>query len=168
MTRASERGMTLIEVMGAVMIVGIWFLVLSTSAIRGVVAEGNAQQLLEASLVADEALADAETQALLGLPIDLDASEYGDLDGDGVPEYLVEIELEPYDPLSEFTPASGGVGGAPFVDPRDTSSAAAGSPLAIQQLHIDVFLESELEAADEFTRPLASRTTFVIASPVAE
>lgn len=162
MTMASKRGMTLIEVMGAVAIVGIWFLVLSASAMRGVAAEGNAQRLLEASMVADEVLADAETQALLGLPLEIETDEYGDLDLDGEPEFVVEVEIEPFDPLSRLTPANSALRGAPFVDPRSGSPEAESSPLSMQQLRIHVYLEPNFAADDELTEPLASRTTFLI------
>jgi len=154
--------MTLIEVMGAVAIVGIWFLVLSSSAIRGVAAQGNTQRLLEASMVADEVLADAETQVVLGLPFELETDAYGDLDLDGEPEYAVQVETEPFDPLSQLTPANNALGGAPFVDPRNASADTTDNPLSMQQLRIDVFLETILAAEDDITEPLVSRTTFVI------
>ena len=149
--------------MGAVAIVGIVFLMLSTIAFNGIRSEGRPLRLLEASLVADEVLADAETQALLGLPIELDTEGYGDLDADGEPEYIAFVETEPYDPLPEFAPADPRLALQPFVDPREPADPqAAANPIAMQRIQIDVYLPEDVEAEDEFTAPLASRTTFVI------
>jgi len=161
--RASTAGLTLIEVMGAVAIIGIVFLFLSTSAFNGIASEGRAQRLLEASLVADEVLADAETQAVLGLPIELDTSEYGDLDFDGDPEYVAFVETETFDPLSWMEPRDTRFGTPPFLDPQaQVGRNAAPNPLVMQRLRIDVYQQVDLDADDELTVPLASRTTFVI------
>ena len=158
-----ERGFTLIEVVGAVAIVGIWFLVLSTSAFNGLSAESRVQRLLEASLIADEALADGEAQALLGLPIELDTSAYGDLDFDGEPEYAVIVTSEPFDPLTRLTAVNPQRGGAAFVDPTSAGAdPAAPSLLSMQRLRIEVYLEADIEEDDELTFPLAARTTFSI------
>jgi type II secretory pathway pseudopilin PulG len=166
MTRNSPAGtgFTLIEVVGAVAIVGIWFLVLSTSAFNGIAAESRAQRLFEASLVADEALADAEVQAMLGLQIELETSEYGDLDYDGLPEYFVTVESEPFDPLMQLVAVDPSAQAAAFVDPSESGTTTpAAALLTMQRVRIDVYLAAELEdEGDEAAFPLASRTTFAI------
>jgi prepilin-type N-terminal cleavage/methylation domain-containing protein len=164
MTRASRAGFTLIEVVGAVAIVGIWFLILSTAAFNGIAAESRSQRRLEASLIADEVLADAEAQMLLGLPVELDADQYGDLDADGIPEYVVVIESTPFDPRERLVPAGPAASGVPFVDPRAGASRgdAAADALTMERIQIDVHLEADFERDDEEVPVLASRTTWAI------
>jgi len=58
--RRAERGLTLLEVLGAVALLGILYTVLARSAIEGLRSEGESRRRLEASLLADERLAAIE------------------------------------------------------------------------------------------------------------
>jgi prepilin-type N-terminal cleavage/methylation domain-containing protein len=70
-TRVRDAGFTLLEVLAAVAILGIWFTVLATVAIQGLRAEGGNARTSRASLVADGALVDIETEIENGsFPLD--------------------------------------------------------------------------------------------------
>lgn len=165
MKRAERQsaGFTLIEVVGAVAIVGIVFLILSTATFQGIAAEATAQRLLEASLVADDALAEVEVQMLMSLPIEMDSAALGDIDGDGLAEYEVVLDVAPYDPTSGLSPAGDSLTGAALVAPRGPApGAGATGEAAMQRVRIDVFLANEYADPDEDEFPLTSRTTYVL------
>ncbi len=61
-----SRGFTLLEVLAAVAILAIWFLVIAGTAIQGVRAEGLSRRRLEAALIADRKLSEIEASALGG------------------------------------------------------------------------------------------------------
>jgi prepilin-type N-terminal cleavage/methylation domain-containing protein len=102
--RSCERGFTLIEVMAAVMLLGIVYSLLAAKSTEGIWSEGDARRRLQASLLADEVLAGVETQYALGLPPDRRGSneERG--------PFLIEIGLENYRPPT------------PPVDPAGTAA----------------------------------------------
>lgn len=165
MKRAERQsaGFTLIEVVGAVAIVGIVFLVLSTATFQGIAAEVTSHRLLEASMVADDALAEVEVQMLMSLPIEMDSAALGDLDGDGLAEYELVIDIAPYDPTAGLISAGDSPVGAAFPDPRDpTSGTNATGEATMQRIRIDVFLANETGGPDEDEFPLTSRTTYVL------
>jgi prepilin-type N-terminal cleavage/methylation domain-containing protein len=89
-TRADTRaGFTLLEVLAAVAILGIWFSVLASVAIQGQRAEGENERRIRASLIADRILMDVEL-----------AFEEGEFPDDAVDEFeeddfLVRIEALP-------------------------------------------------------------------------
>ena len=83
----SRAGFTLIEVMGAVAILGLSYILLATSAIEGLRIIGDSQRRIEASLIADQTLAEIEIAAAIGQPIDVDYDERE------VGPFLVEIEI---------------------------------------------------------------------------
>ena len=155
-SRRRAGGFTLIEVVGAVAIVGIVFLILSTATFSGIAAEGTAHRRLEASLVADDALAEVELQMLMSLPIEIDATEFGDLDGDGLTEYAVIGEMSPYDPTTEIRAGSNGA----LSGNSRTSNTT--SQTEMQRVRIDVFLANEFGEAEDGDLPLASRTAFIL------
>ena len=155
-SRSRTDGFTLIEVVGAVAIVGIVFLILSTATFRGIAAEGKAHRRLEASLVADEALAEVELQMLMSLPIEIDSTELGDLDGDGLTEYAVIGEMSPYDPTAEIRAGAND----PTSGNRRTSGST--SETEMQRVRIDVFVANEFGEAEDGDLPLASRTAFIL------
>jgi prepilin-type N-terminal cleavage/methylation domain-containing protein len=83
------RGFTLLEVLAAVAILGIWFAVLANVAIQGLRAEGVTERRIRASLIAD--------RVLTGIELGLDA---GELPGDDVEEleedeFVVAVEQLP-------------------------------------------------------------------------
>lgn len=166
MKRAERRsaGFTLIEVVGAVAIVGIVFLILSTATFQGIAAEITSHRLLEASMVADDALAEVEVQMLMSLPIEMDSAALGDIDGDGLAEYELVIDIAPYDPTSGLISAGDSPAGAAFRDPTPGTSATGEATM--QRIRIDVFLANETAGPDEDEFPLTSRTTYVLETAV--
>lgn len=60
------RGFTLLEVLAAVAILGMWFTVLAGVAIQGLRAEGENERRIRASLIADRVLADIELNLAVG------------------------------------------------------------------------------------------------------
>lgn len=66
--RNSERAFTLLEVMAAVMLLGIVYSLLATKSTEGIWTEGDARRRLEASLIADDVLSSLETEFALGTP----------------------------------------------------------------------------------------------------
>lgn len=86
--RAPRRGFTLLEVLAAVAILGIWFSVLASVAIQGQRSEGENERRLRASLLADEVLVDVE----LGFENGEFPEEPEEIERD---EFLVRIEALP-------------------------------------------------------------------------
>ncbi len=68
-------GFTLIEVLGAVAILGIWYVMLSVLAMQGMQTVGESQRRLAASLLADEALAEIELRTAQGQSIEIGNEE---------------------------------------------------------------------------------------------
>ena len=58
--RNSRLGFTLLEVLGAVAVLGIWYFVLATIATDGLLKEGQSLRKLRAGLIADRMLAELE------------------------------------------------------------------------------------------------------------
>ena len=63
-----QRGFTLLEVLAAVAILGILYVVLADVAMQGLLSEGRSRRRLEASLLADQALSDIEIEMASGGP----------------------------------------------------------------------------------------------------
>ncbi len=82
-----QAGFTLFEVLGAVAIMGISYVMLATIALQSVRAIGESQRRIEASLLADERLAEIELAAEIGQLI-----EFRDEELDEEP-FLVRIEI---------------------------------------------------------------------------
>ena len=59
-------GFTLLEVLGAVAILGISYMVLATAAIQAMQGIGQSQRRIEASLIADQTLIDVEISTETG------------------------------------------------------------------------------------------------------
>lgn len=173
--RSRAGGFTMLEVVAAVAIVGIWFTMLVTLSSNSTRAERESQEVLAASLIADEALADAEAALVTGgLPQPYDSTTastaqsaplYGD--GFGGEDYDVLVAVEPFDPLSQLSAAPGTNAPPLAVDlaglPRDAQNAAAG---ALVRVRVEVRRSDDVDAAlaDGAIEPppLASRTTFAI------
>ena len=64
--RNLRLGFTLLEVLGAVAILGIWYFVLATIATDGLLKEGQSLRKLRAGLIADRILAELEAESLGG------------------------------------------------------------------------------------------------------
>ncbi len=69
--RRPATGFTLLEVMAAVAILGVLYVVLATSAMQTLAALGESRRRLEASLLADKHLATAEEPLSLGTALEL-------------------------------------------------------------------------------------------------
>jgi prepilin-type N-terminal cleavage/methylation domain-containing protein len=86
------QGFTLLEVMAAVLVLGLLYSALATAAIRGLRSEGVSRRKVEASLIADRFLADLEAQLALG---DIPKSGVEEQDVD---IYRVGVNIQPFDP----------------------------------------------------------------------
>ena len=64
----TRSGFTLLEVLAAIAILGIWYVALATFAMQGMTAEGESQRRLHASLLADQVLAELEAEMNAGIP----------------------------------------------------------------------------------------------------
>jgi prepilin-type N-terminal cleavage/methylation domain-containing protein len=71
---------TLLEVLAAVAIMGIWYTVIATGALYGLRSEGENLRRIRASLVADEYLAEIESTMALAGPLPLREEEIEDED----------------------------------------------------------------------------------------
>lgn len=75
-TATRSAGFTLLEVLAAVAVLGLWFTVLASVGIQGLRAEGTNERRIRASLLADGLLADLEVQIADGeLPEEESESE---------------------------------------------------------------------------------------------
>ena len=105
MARASRAGFSLLEVLGAVAILGIWFTMISEISMIGLRNEGRSHRALMASLVIDEVLHGIELRMLKGQWPKIESSEQERDD------YTIRIEVEPYElelPESEGSPRNSG------------------------------------------------------------
>jgi hypothetical protein len=74
--KRTTEGFTLLEVLGAVAVLGIWFVVLASVGIQGLRAEGNNERRMRASLLADTVLSEIELSLASGeVPSDGEESE---------------------------------------------------------------------------------------------
>jgi prepilin-type N-terminal cleavage/methylation domain-containing protein len=89
---ARRRGFTLLEVMAAVLVLGLIYTVLAEAAIRGLRSEGISRRRVEASLIADRFLADLESQVELG-QVPASGQDQQDVD-----VFHVGIRVESFDP----------------------------------------------------------------------
>lgn len=85
-------GFTLLEVMAAVLVLGMLYSVLATSAIQGVRSEGESKRRLQASLIADEQLDDIETGLAEG-----DVPDIGDPQQSEDGDFTISTQVEPFD-----------------------------------------------------------------------
>lgn len=83
--RKTSRGFTLLEVLGAVAVLGIWYFVLAAWATDGLIREGQSLRKLRAGLIADRTLSELEAMSLQG----------------SVPELMDEV-VEPEDSDGEL------------------------------------------------------------------
>lgn len=93
-SRAAKNGFTLVEVMAAVLVLGLLYTVLASSAMRGLRSEGIDRRRADAEMIADRELTTIETEIASGVPLE-----------DGLAEreeepYKVSSNVEPFDVLS--------------------------------------------------------------------
>ena len=122
--RRAERGLTLLEVLAAVAILGLLYTVLARAAIQGLRSEGESKRRIEASLLIDEQLVQIETQIAAGVtpPLGLTESEAGD--------FRVATDVQP---LEFYEGLVGDLAEAPSDAPSVLGRQAVGgeSPLRI-------------------------------------
>lgn len=153
--RRDKAGFTLVEVLGAVAILGLSYMMLATSAIQGLRMIGESQRRIEASLLADETLAEIEIAIKIGQPIDVGYEEREadpfsvDIEIlDVAAEYEAEaIEGEPQDLLAFLSAEAKG----PFAPFRDANLLLG----YLREVHITVRWR---DAADELE---VTRTAYV-------
>jgi len=92
----SERGLTLLEVMAAVAILGLVYTVLARAGTQGILSEGRSRGLLEASLLADATLSEIESQLSYGFAPELGVTEQE------VDDFLVTVEVSSWEPPPEL------------------------------------------------------------------
>jgi prepilin-type N-terminal cleavage/methylation domain-containing protein len=93
-SRAAKNGFTLVEVMAAVLVLGLLYTVLASSAMRGLRSEGIDRRRADAEMIADRELTEIETALANGAPL-----EDGLLEREQEP-YKVSSDVEPFDVLS--------------------------------------------------------------------
>lgn len=120
--RRAERGLTLLEVLGAVALLGILYTVLAGSAIEGLRSEGESRRRLEASLLADERLAAIELSLDSGsVPPTGSASE----EEDG---FTVMTEVSAFEPPPAREPARSASGKPRSLAARRAAASSAEAP----------------------------------------
>jgi prepilin-type N-terminal cleavage/methylation domain-containing protein len=90
----SKGGFTLVEVMAAVLVLGLLYTVLASSAMRGLRSEGVDRRRADAEMIADRELSEIETQLANGVPLE-DGLAERDQDA-----FKVSSDVEPYDVLA--------------------------------------------------------------------
>lgn len=93
-SRAAKNGFTLVEVMAAVLVLGLLYTVLASAAMRGLRSEGIDRRRADAEMIADRELTEIETALASGAPL-----EDGLLEREQEP-YKVTSDVEPFDVLS--------------------------------------------------------------------
>jgi len=153
-SRSRQTGFTLIEVLGAVAVMGISYVLLATSAIQSLRFIGESQRRIDASLIADEELAEIELSVELGQLVDLRDEEFEQ------DPFVVRIEILD---MSELYVADAGGNSPDLIDYLATEAAG---PFAeyrnsnwllgyLREVHISVRWQ---ENADEIE---VTRTAFI-------
>lgn len=150
----NDRGFSLLEVMAAFSLLIILFIPLVHAAIDGLRSEGESRRTLEASLLADNTLAEIESGLALGLVPDVGTQE------------LLEGEFRILTAVSSFNP--------PRASAEDTAAApsgisifpASGSPdvSPLRKIEVSVswpgYGETALEGDRSGSQNRVVRTTF--------
>lgn len=151
----TERGLTLLEVLAAVAILGIVYTLLADWAIQGLLAEGEARRRLDASLVADRVLGELEAAVEAGNapPLGVEESEQ---DGFAVRVEVTAVDLvqagleaEPLETRDRRRQEAGESGS--FL-----AAGAQGAPSAMRRIHVSVTWEEGLREVE------TTRTTFAL------
>ena len=116
--RRSRRdgAFTLLEVMAAVLVLGMLYSVLATAAIQGLRSEGESKRRIEASLLADRWLSDLEIQLALGQVPEKGTQQ------EEVESYSVSTNVVPFDPTAMMEV------GQDFLKKRGVSRRASSRP----------------------------------------
>jgi len=130
----AEPGFTLLEVLAAVLVVGMTFTVLAGANIDGLRAEGLAARRLEASLLADRTLAGIEAGLGAGAAPPVGTSE-SELDG-----FRVRVEVTPYELAPEPLPGEPAQppAGAGADEPTLLAAPGSGAVTPLRRVAIQV------------------------------
>lgn len=139
----NNTGFTLLEVMGAVLIMGLLGTSLMTATLESTRRTGNARDQLTASLLADSALADVTA----GLRTDSDSSRGEERDIDG---YRVSVQVSPVDATR--------LGLGPLVERERGEAAPAAFTAAGRTPPPLLQIRVEVSVADEV---VSQRTSFL-------
>ena len=149
--RRAAAGFTLIEVMAAVLVVGLLYTVLASSYIDAVGRVGTSHRAAHAALLADQALADLEEQMAIGVmpPLERTEEEVDDL-------YTLRIDVLPFDVLAlvpeELIPETEGAAPS-LLDPDNLEQAR------LRRIDVRVVWEELGEERDVSRSTLAFDTT---------
>ena len=152
---AANAGFTLFEVLGAVAIMGISYALLATVAVQSVRSIGESQRRIQASMMADDQLAEIELAAEIGQPIELRDEEFDE------EPFLVRVEVLD---MEELYPPQGDVSQANnLIEYLAAESAGAFAELRqsnfllgyLREIHVTV---SWMEGIDE---KVVTRTAFI-------
>jgi hypothetical protein len=128
-SRQLRGGFTLLEVMGAVVVLGLVYVVLAEAAIQGLRGEGDADRRLRAGLLADAEIAQIESSLALGTaPV---PGRSVRTDGD----YEIEVSVTPFAPPGEL------LANLPELDPAAPSllhGTRPGDPGALRAVEVHV------------------------------
>lgn len=113
MVRA-RRGFTLIEVLGAVVLLGLVVTYVSRAAIQSLGFAGDAQRRLSASLLADRIVTEIEEASAAGTAPELGEKQLQEPDD---PDFQASVKVAPLDPAA--------FGIAKLLEPQDPRSGSA-------------------------------------------
>ena len=153
--RRAERALTLLEVMAAVAILGIVYTLLAKAATQGVRSEADSRNRMQASLLADETLAEIETRLAAGEALQLELTEEEDEDTG----FRVSVEVTPFDLAAEL---AGKLAGAAPEAPSVPRMPGAEAPSLVQRVEVRVVWDDGI-----FERS-AERVTFAFDTQAAQ
>lgn len=102
--RFRSPGFTLLEVMAAVAVLGLVYIVVARGAIQGLQTEGDAGRRLRASLLADRTLSELELALAVGSGPSVGETQHSE------EEFAVVVEVTPFDVASLLEAAALGEG----------------------------------------------------------
>ncbi len=147
--RRGAHGLTLIEVLAAVALLGLVYTALASKATQGVMSENDSLRRFHASLLADQALAAIETTAAMQETPELGMREEESEDG----IYRVSVEVSPWDVPLPPKPE-----GSPERNPKTVNILEGSGPNAGAVLQVSVRVSWD----DLFGERSVERMTFVL------
>jgi prepilin-type N-terminal cleavage/methylation domain-containing protein len=149
--RLPRAGFTLLEVMAAVAVLGLVYVVVARVAIQGLQTEGDASRRLRASLLADRALSDLELELAGGAAPRVGETETSE------EEFTVVVEVSPFDIGSILQDE----GGESQRAPAPTSTLQLLSPSARGGIPTLLSIVARVTWIEGVSEREVTRTTFV-------
>ncbi len=159
MMRRKAAAFTLLEVLAAVLILGLSFMILATGATQGLRAEGTAKRRLEASLLADTFLAGLEAQWSRGAapPREPTEREAG--------PFVVRIDGIPLDLEALLAPAGGARPTRPGQsDPLALLTLTAGANNPLVEVTVEVAWSDGVDERSVIRRTYAIDSEIITAA----